>query len=199
LVFEFQNCFGNNWLFWFREIFAKLNKNINKTEITKIETINNQIYRLKSGSIKNNCYFCVKLTRSVIFGPIWTQFRSKQLKIRPGSHFCGRIDSIIDSIKSARSNRRDQIDAIKSKRSNQINRIKSIESNRSNQIDRIKSIKSKMASWPNFKLLGPKLSPNWTKNGKNWKVLSVEYDKIVHFSIFGGQNIFAKIIKFSEG
>jgi len=23
-----------------------------------------------------------------IFGPIWTQFRSKQLKIWPGSHFC---------------------------------------------------------------------------------------------------------------
>jgi hypothetical protein len=25
---------------------------------------------------------------------------------------------------------------------------------------------AKMASWPNFKLFRPKLSPNWTKNGQ---------------------------------
>jgi len=29
-----------------------------------------------------------------IFGPIWTQFRSKQLKIWPESHWIDRIDRI---------------------------------------------------------------------------------------------------------
>ena len=36
-----------------------------------------------------------------IFGPIWTKFRSKQLKIWPGIHFCSRFDRI-DSIGSIR-------------------------------------------------------------------------------------------------
>jgi len=55
-----------------------------------------------------------------IFGLIWTQFRSKQLKIWPGSHFqstrLGWIDSIgstllyrLDSIGSTRSTRLDRI------------------------------------------------------------------------------------------
>jgi len=57
-----------------------------------------------------------------IFGPIWTQFRSKQLKIQPGSHFFSRVDPI-------------------------------------------ESIRLEMASWSNFKLFRPKLSPNRTKNG----------------------------------
>jgi len=30
---------------------------------------------------------------------------------------------------------------------------------------------AKMASWPNFKLFRPKLSPNWTKNGHFWSDL----------------------------
>jgi len=77
---EIRNCFGYNQLFWFCKIFAELNKNINKTEITKIETINNQIDMLKSGSIQNNCYFHVKSTRLATFGPIWTRFRFKYLK-----------------------------------------------------------------------------------------------------------------------
>jgi len=33
-----------------------------------------------------------------IFGPIWTQFRSKQLKIWPESHWIDRIDHRIDRI-----------------------------------------------------------------------------------------------------
>ncbi len=101
---EITGCFG----------FAKLNENINKTEITKIEIINNQIYTLKSGSIKNNSYFCVKSTRSAIFGPIWASFRSKQLKIWPGSYFCSQIDLI----EWTRSNRLDQIDSIELTQSN---------------------------------------------------------------------------------
>jgi len=49
----------------------------------------------------------------------------------------------------------------------QLNRL---ELTRFNQIN---SIESKMTSWPNFKLFRPKLSPNWTKNGKNWKFLAL--------------------------
>jgi hypothetical protein len=40
-----------------------------------------------------------------IFGPIWTKFRSKQLKIWPGSHFQSTRLDWIDSIGSTRSNR----------------------------------------------------------------------------------------------
>jgi len=73
-----------------------------------------------------------------IFGPIWTQFRSKQLKIWPESHWIDRIDRIdIGSIGSI-SDRSDRY-----------------------RIDRI----DPMAFWPNFKLFRPKLSPNRTKNG----------------------------------
>ncbi len=70
-----------------------------------------------------------------IFGLIWTQFRSKQLKIRPGSHF----------------------------QSNRLNSIGLTQSDRLNRINSIEST-SKMASWSNFKLFRPKLSPNRTKN-----------------------------------
>ena len=47
------------------------------------------------------------------FGPIWTKYRSKQLKIWPGSHFLlNRLDPIdpIASIRSHRSDRGDRID-----------------------------------------------------------------------------------------
>ncbi len=55
------------------------------------------------------CHFWSDLNQKwqklTIFGPIWTKFRSKQLKIWPGIHFC--IDPInpIESIRSCRSNR----------------------------------------------------------------------------------------------
>ena len=42
-----------------------------------------------------------------IFRPIWTQFRSKQLKIRPGSHFCHQIKTsvLIKPLRSKDQNR----------------------------------------------------------------------------------------------
>ncbi len=48
----------------------------------------------------------------VIFGSIWTQFRSKQLKIQPGSHF---QSNRLDPIDSIRSTRLDSIESILSK------------------------------------------------------------------------------------
>jgi len=41
--------------------------------------------------------------KSAIFGPIWTQFRSKQLKIWPGSHFAVNL---IKSIQSSQINKK---------------------------------------------------------------------------------------------
>jgi len=43
--------------------------------------------------------------KPAIFGPIWTQFRSKQLKIWPGSHFCSWFD-LIELIRSSRLNKK---------------------------------------------------------------------------------------------
>jgi len=68
----------------------------------------------------------------------------------------------------------------------------------SDQIDSIRSIRSiwstrsEMASWPNFKLFRPKLSPNWTKNGhfslktcvfslKTWVYVTWEGEKNNYF------------------
>jgi len=45
-----------------------------------------------------------------------------------------------------------------------IDPITSIQSRQSDPVDPIESILSEMASWPNFKLFRPKLSPNQTKN-----------------------------------
>ena len=61
-----------------------------------------------------------KWQKSTIFGPIWTKFRSKQLKIWPGIHFY--IDPIdrIDPIESIRSDRSDRVDPIESIRSNRL-------------------------------------------------------------------------------
>jgi len=43
-------------LFHNRNSFAKLNKNVIKTEVLKMKTSINQIYKLKSVKIKNNHY-----------------------------------------------------------------------------------------------------------------------------------------------
>jgi len=86
-----------------------------------------------------------------IFGPIWTQFRSKQRKIQPGSHICSQFDPI-------ESSRSDRVESIRSSRSNRV------ESIRSSRFDPIESIRSEMASWSNDKLFRAKLSPNRTKN-----------------------------------
>ena len=55
-----------------------------------------------------NCFVITKFNLA-IFGPIWTQFRSKQLKICPQIHFWSLH---IDSIESTWSNRLDRIDSI---------------------------------------------------------------------------------------
>ncbi len=146
-----------------------------------------------------------KLTRSIIFGPIWTQFRSKQLKIWPGSYFYSWIGWII----SNRLNQINQIKLIKSNRSNQIDQIKSIKSNQSNQIDQIKSINSnQLQKWLpgqifscldlNWLQIGPKMA----KIGRFWvwkrtKMSILAFLKAKEFDKFC--RIFRKIIKFLEG
>ncbi len=55
-----------------------------------------------------------------IFGPIWTQFRSKQLKLCPESHFWSDRLNRIDSIVSTRSYQLDRINSIWSRRSDQM-------------------------------------------------------------------------------
>ena len=64
-----------------------------------------------------NCFVITKFNLA-IFGPIWTQFRSKQLKICPQIHFCSQIESIrfdwFDSIESIRLIRFDRVDSIES-------------------------------------------------------------------------------------
>jgi len=98
--------------------------------------------------------------KMAIFGPIWTQFRSKQLKIRPGSHFWSQFNRV-DPIGSIR----DRVDP-RSGRSgwSSLGSIGSIR----DRVDPIESIRLEMASWSNFKLFRPKLSPNRTKNGHFW-------------------------------
>ncbi len=144
--------------------------------------------------------------KMVTFGPIWTQFRSKQLKIQPGSHFCSdRLDRI-DSIGSTQSYWLDWIDSIRSNwlqkwlpgqilgcldlnwvqigpkmaffgpiwtqfRSKQL-KIQPGSHFWSDRLDQIK-LTTKMASWSNFKLFRPKLSPNRTKNGHFWSDLDL--------------------------
>jgi len=121
--------------------------------------INNWIYRLKSGSIKNNR----------LDWPFLVQFG---LNLGLNNLKFGQ-EAILQSIWS------NWVDLIKSIWSSLFYRV----------VDRVNST-AKMASWPNFKLFRPKLSPNQNKNGKNWKVLSVEndYDKNVHFGIFRGKS-----------
>jgi hypothetical protein len=75
-------------------------------------------------------------------------------------------EAISDRIDSIGSNRLDRID---STRLDRLDRIDSTRSDRldsigSTRLDRIK-LTANMASWSNFKLFRPKLSPNRTKNG----------------------------------
>ena len=48
-------------------------------------------------------------------------------------------------------------------RSSRVDRVDPIESSRSDRVDPTKSSRLEMASWSNFKLFRPKLSPNHTK------------------------------------
>ncbi len=80
-------------------------------------SINNQIYMLKSRSIKNNCNFLVFIWKNPWnAGPFYVasitmllQFYSYSCNIWPGSHFCNQFSQF------------DQVDTIESTWSNQIN------------------------------------------------------------------------------
>jgi hypothetical protein len=73
-----------------------------------------------------------------IFGPIWTQFSSKQLIIWPGSHFWSNR---LNRIESTRSDRLDSIGSTRSDRLDSIGstRLDRIDSTRSDRLDSIGS------------------------------------------------------------
>jgi len=115
-----------------------------------------------------------------IFGPIWTKFRSKELKILLESHFC--LDRI-NLIGSTWSDWLDQIDSIGSTQSNQLNQINSIKSTQSNQLNQINSIKSTQSNQLNGAVLvqfGLNLGLNYLKFGQEaiFAVESTQLDQL---------------------